>query len=201
MKKIQLIGCICCLLGMASSAQAQSWKDLFNKENVSKVVDTVSEVTGTNTIKDLQGTWTYNGSAVEFKSDNLLKKAGGTVAASTAENKLDEQLARVGIKPGLTQFTFNADNTFTSIVGKKTMKGTYTYDRNKSMINLKYNAVVNLNAKVSGTPNNMSLLFDADKLLQLITLLGSKVNNTTIKAITTMAESYDGMLLGLEMKK
>lgn len=201
MKKIQIIGCICCLFGIVHNAQAQSWKDLFNKENVSKVVDTVSEVTGTNTTRDLQGTWTYNGAAVEFKSDNLLKKAGGTVAASTVENKLDEQLGRVGIKAGITKFTFNSDNTFTSIVGKKTMKGTYTYDRNESMVNLKYNALVNLNAKVSGSPNTMSLLFDADKLLQLITLLGSKVNNSTIKAITTMAEGYDGMMLGLEMKK
>ena len=40
----------------------------------------------------------YKGSAVEFESENLLMKAGGAAAATMAENKLDEQLSKVGIK-------------------------------------------------------------------------------------------------------
>ena len=48
----------------------------------------------------MTGTWTYSGSAVEFESDNLLMKAGGAAAATMAENKLNEQLSKVGIKEG-----------------------------------------------------------------------------------------------------
>ena len=100
---------------MAPDSQAQSLKDLLNKENIEKAVNAI---TGKSTAS-MEGTWTYAGSAIEFESDNLLQKAGGAVAANAAENKLNEQLARVGIKEGQMSFTFNADSTFTAKVGAK----------------------------------------------------------------------------------
>lgn len=202
MKQLKFfIVCACALLLTTNTAQAQSWKDLFNSETISKAVDTVKEITGTNVVNDITGTWVYNGTAVQFESDNLLNKAGGAVAASTVESKLDEQLAKIGIKAGATSFTFNEDGSFSSLIGKRTVKGTYTYDSSTSTLNLKYAGLVGMNSAVSGSSSTISLLFDADKLLQLVTFLGSKVNNTTIKTISTLAESYDGMKLGLEMTK
>ena len=59
---------------MATNSQAQSWSDLLNKDNISKVVNAI---TGTTESIDMTGTWNYKGSAVEFESDNLLMKAGG----------------------------------------------------------------------------------------------------------------------------
>ena len=75
---------------MAPDSQAQSLKDLLNKENIEKAVNAI---TGKNTAS-MEGTWTYTGPAIEFESDNLLQKAGGSVAANAAENKLKGQLAR-----------------------------------------------------------------------------------------------------------
>ena len=97
MKKYVLsLAIVSALLFVTTNIQAQSWADLFKKENIEKVVNAV---TGNNAI-DMTGTWTYSGSAIEFESDNLLQKAGGAAAASLAENKLNEQLAKVGIKDG-----------------------------------------------------------------------------------------------------
>ena len=120
---------------MATNSQAQSWSDLFNKDNISKVVNAI---TGTTESIDMTGTWSYKGSAVEFESDNLLMKAGGAAAATMAENKLNEQLSKIGIKDGQMSFTFNADSTFTSTVGKKTLKGTYSYNASTKQVDLKY---------------------------------------------------------------
>ena len=93
MKKYVLsLAIVSALLFVTTNIQAQSWADLFKKENIEKVVNAV---TGNNAI-DMTGTWTYSGSAIEFESDNLLQKAGGAAAASLAENKLNEQLAKVG---------------------------------------------------------------------------------------------------------
>ena len=94
---------------MATNSQAQSWSDLFNKDNISKVVNAI---TGTTESIDMTGTWSYKGSAVEFESDNLLMKAGGAAAATMAENKLNEQLSKIGIKDGQMSFTFNAEQYF-----------------------------------------------------------------------------------------
>ena len=49
------------------SAQAQSLKDLLNRDNVEKLV---GAVTGVN-LAEMTGTWVYTGAAVEFESDKL----------------------------------------------------------------------------------------------------------------------------------
>ena len=59
---------------LTGNSHAQSIKDLFNKENIEKAVNAV---TGKSTA-DMTGTWSYTGSAIEFESDNLLQKAGGS---------------------------------------------------------------------------------------------------------------------------
>lgn len=197
MKKIVFWHIIVAALLMATNSQAQSLKDLFNKENIEKAVNTV---TGKSTAS-MEGTWAYSGAAIEFESDNLLQKAGGTVAATTAEKKLNEQLKKVGIKEGQLSFTFNADSTFNVKLGTKNLKGTYSYNASTQKANLKFVKFIGLNAKVNCTSTNMDLLFNSDKLLKLITLLSSKSSSTTLKAISSMADSYDGMMLGFSLRK
>lgn len=185
------------LLLASTDGHAQSLKDLFNKENVEKVVSTV---TGKNTV-DMTGTWSYTGSAIEFESDNLLMKAGGAVAATTAEAKLNESLSKAGIKPGQMTFTFEADSTFNVNLGKRSLKGTYLYDATQKRVAMKFVKLINMNAQVNCTSANMDLLFESDKLLQLITFLSSKSSNSTLKSISSLAGSYDGMMLGFSLEK
>lgn len=186
------------LLLVATGSRAQSLKDLFNKDNINKVVNAV---TGKTEPIDMTGTWGYSGSAIEFESDNFLKKAGGTAAASLAESKMNQQLAKLGIKDGTMNFTFNADSTFTSTVGKRTLKGTYSYDAPSSTVHLKYLKLLNVNAKVNCSAEKMDILFKSDKLLKILALLGSKSSNATLKTVSSLADSYDGMMLGFELKK
>ena len=182
----------------ATNSRAQSWADLLNKDNISKVVNAI---TGNTETIDMAGTWSYKSSAIEFESDNLLMKAGGAAAATMAENKLNEQLTKVGIKEGQMSFTFNADSTFTSTVGKKKLSGTYSYNASTKQVDLKYLKLLNLHAKVNCTSNSMDLLFNSDKLLKLMTFLGSKTNSTALKTVSSLAENYDGMMLGFGLKK
>lgn len=186
-----------CML-TATSSQAQTWKDLLNKDNLSKVVNAL---TGTTETIDMTGTWSYKSSAVEFESENLLMKAGGAAASSMAENKLNEQLSKIGIKDGQMSFTFNADSTFTSTVGKKTLKGTYSYDPSTKQVDLKYLRLINLHAKVNCNSNSLELLFNSDKLLKLMAFIGSKSSSTALKTVSSLADNYDGMMLGFELAK
>ena len=197
-RKLLSFAVLITLLLVPTVNRAQSIKDLFNKDNISKVVNAV---TGHTETVDMTGTWRYTGSAIEFESENLLKKAGGPVAASAAEQKLDEQLAKVGIKEGQLSFTFNADSTFVSTLGKRKLNGTYSYDAGTQMLHLRYMKLIPMNAKVNYTTQQMDLLFEADKLLKLITFLSSKSSSATLKAISSLADSYDGMMLGYELKR
>ena len=192
-KNIVSLAFMAVFLLMATNSQAQSWKDLLNKDNISKVVNAI---TGTPETIDMT-----KGSAVEFESENLLMKAGGAAAATMAENKLDEQLSKVGIKAGQMNFTFNADSTFTSTVGKKTLKGTYSYDASAKQVDLKFLKLLNLHAKVNCSSSSLELLFNSDKLLKLLAFIGSKSNSTALKTVSSLADNYDGMMLGFELSK
>ena len=185
------------LLATASNLQAQSLKDLLNKENIEKAVNAV---TGKNTAS-MTGTWMFTGSALAFESDNLLQKAGGSLAANAVEKKLDGFLGKVGIEPGEMSFTFNSDSTFQTQIKGKTLKGTYQYDPSTQKVNLKFSKLLKLNTTVNCTSEQMELLFPSDRLLDLVTFLASKSNNATLQSISSLAESYDGMMLGFTLQK
>ena len=185
------------LLATSANLQAQSLKDLLNKGNIEKAVNAV---TGKNTAS-MTGTWTFTGSALTFESDNLLQKAGGSLAATAVEKKLDGFLGKVGIETGEMSFTFNTDSTFQTQIKGKTLKGTYRYDADTKKVNLQFSKLLRLNTTVNCTSEQMELLFPSDRLLDLITFLTSKSNNATLRSINSLAESYDGMMLGFTLQK
>lgn len=154
------------------------------------------------TEKDLYGTWNYKGADCVFESENLLLKAGGAAAAAKIESELDSQLAKVGVKPGACAFTFNEDKTFKAVVGGKTVAGNYTYDPSTKKIKLSTGLnLLSITGYAVRSGNGISLLFDSDKALKLISVAGGLTGNSTVKAITQLASKYDGMQMGLSLKK
>ena len=202
--KVLLTAAVICFA--VNSASAQSIKDIFGAvKNNSTVSDIVEKVTGIDISKgDIKGTWNYTGSAVKLESDDLVKSAAAGVAATQVEKKLDEYLAKAGLKTGTFSFTFNEDNTFTTTVKGKSFNGTYTFSEENDSINLKYgknlgSTGITATAQLNGT--TLEFLFKADKLLDLIGKLTAASSNTTLKTISTLAGQYDGMKIGLEMQK
>lgn len=197
MKMLMMGACLAMALSFSLQSRAQSLKDLFNKENIEKAVNVV---TGKNTAS-MVGAWTFTGAALEFESDNLLQKAGGSVAATAVEKKLDGFLEKAGITAGEMSFSFAADSTFQTTIRGKELKGTYSYDAPSRKVQLKFSKLLNIKTTVNCTSEQMELLFPSDKILDLITFLTSKSSNATLKSISSLADSYDGMMLGFTLKK
>lgn len=190
----------------ATSAQAQSWKDILKSETVQKVV---SSVTGGQsvTVASLQGTWTYVDPAVQLGSDNTLKQIAGSAATTELEKKLKEQCAKVGIVEGVFNYTFHEDSTFTSALKKGSLKGTYSVNEADKTIAFTYTAgtsdraIYTLNASTVLAGDNLTLLFNADKLLTFLTKVASLTSNSTFQSLSQLAEQYDGLMLGFDLKK
>lgn len=187
-------------------ASAQTLKDILGKAaKNSTVSDIVEKVTGVNLSKgDIKGTWNYTGSAVKLESEDILKTAAAGAAATQIEKKLDEYLAKAGLKTGTFSFTFNEDNTFATTVKGKSFNGTYSLSEDGKTLNLKYGKTLNstgITATAQINASTFELLFKADKLLDLIGKLTAATNNTTLKTIGTLAGQYDGMKIGLELQK
>lgn len=193
------------LLSVSGKAYGQSWKDLLNS---STVKDAVTSVTGGQklTAKNLEGTWTYVNPAVQLEGDNALKNVAASVAAGEIEKKLKAYCAKVGIIEGMFNYAFNTDSTFTNALKNKTLSGTYSLNPEEKTVELHYALggkwkVTTLTAQVVIAGDQLSLLFNADKLLDFLGKLSSVSNNSTLKAVNKLASQYDGMMLGFELKK
>lgn len=154
--------------------------------------------------ESMTGKWVYTSPAVCFKSDNLLQKAGGTAAATVVENKLEPYYRTAGFTN--MSLTINEDLTFTMNLRKGALKGTVSKNDAGEIV-LNFTAlgkikIGSMTAYVTRTGgNSMSIMFDVTKLITIIKAAGSISGNATIKSVSTLLESYDGICAGFKLSK
>lgn len=147
-------------------------------------------------------TWKYSKPGCAFTSENLLAKAGGEIAASKVEEDLSKYYSKFGFSKSNTYFTFKTDGTFAAKIDGKSWNGTYTFDEKTHTIQLK-GLLLSASGFATRTANGISLLFEQKKLLTLIKTL-SKLNltgSTTMSAVSSIVDNYDGVRIGFEMTK
>lgn len=149
------------------------------------------------------GTWTYSEPSIEFESSNLLAKAGGTVAANQLVSKLTPYYEKLGVKAGQFTVTFKDDNTCVVNINGMAQTANYTYD--SSAHTLKFTGQnIGLSfgtayATVSST--QLSLTFDSTRLMTLAQSIASASSGTTVKTISSLTSSFDGMKTGFKFVK
>ena len=147
-------------------------------------------------------TWKYSKPGCAFTSENLLAKAGGEIAANKIEEDLSKYYTKFGFSKSNTYFTFKTDGTFAAKIDGKSWNGTYTFDEKTHAIQLK-GLLLSASGFATRTTNGISLLFEQKKLLTLIKTL-SKLNltgSTTMSAVSSIVDNYDGVRVGFEMTK
>ena len=198
MKKKTLLKSIWILLvmcGVSANAGAQDLKSILS--GVAKAVVGNKATTASSII----GTWTYSGPECQFESENLLAKAGGEMAAKEVEEKMIAVYNKVGMNN--IRYTFNEDGPYSYQMKKRTVTGSYVFDDAAKTITMTGKLGLKTVAYVTVTGNDMSMVFKADKLMSIlktITGAASKVNSTAA-TINSVAEAYDGLMLGFELKK
>ena len=145
-------------------------------------------------------TWKYSKPGCAFTSENLLAQAGGEIAANKVEEKLSEYYSKFGFSSSNTYFTFKTDGTFAAKIDGKSWQGNYTFDEKTHAIQMK-GLILSMSGYATKTANGISLLFDQKKLLNLIKTIGSLKGNSTLSALGTIANNYDGMRVGFEITK
>ncbi len=187
---IVFFSCVFCM-----SVMAQDWKSLLG--SVAKNVIGDKLTTG----QSLIGAWNYVSPDCSFKTDQLLAKAGGEAIAG----KVEKELAKVFEKLGMNacRYTFNSDSTYSFTLKKRTTHGTYSFDPETKTITMTSRLGITQTAQVAVTGSSMSLLFNADKLMSVLTALtrmASKVSSAGA-TIDGLINNYDGLLLGFSLEK
>lgn len=187
------------VLVMSVGAQAQSLKDILG--------GVVNAVKGsTTTEQSIVGEWGYTQPALALKSDNVLAQAGSSLMSGTIEKKLATYYEKVGLKAGSAAITLTEDKQFTLTMGKRTLQGTYEFDDATKALTLNFTTKTSVKiGKIKGgaqlSGGDLKLLFAADKMLKIIKGLSAVSNNSSIAAISQVADQYDGMSLGMTFAK
>ncbi len=211
--------CIAAIVSLSSmTAQAQSLKDILGglagssdstKTSSSNPLGALGSVLGNVlandkfTVDDIVGSWNYSSPAVSFQSDNALKKIGGAGAATAVENKLAPYYKTIGLTS--TTLTVDADHNFTMKLGVAQLKGTIEKAEDGGLV-FAFNAfgkigLGKVSAHATKAGSTLNLTFDATKLIQILTKVAGVLNNTTLKAVTDLVNSYDGIYIGFKLNK
>lgn len=155
-------------------------------------------------ISDLEGTWKSSGPAVAFQGDNFLKQAGGKAAAAVVENKVAPYYKKYGLNNAV--LTVNTQGEFTLTIGKVPFKGIVSQGPDKGIFYFEFKALGKINmgkvkTYVQQSSSKMDVMFDATKLISLIEAVAKYSNMSTVKTLSSLLASYDGLCLGFEMQK
>lgn len=148
---------------------------------------------------DIIGTWSYVEPACAFTSENLLAKAGGSVAAKTVNEKLLPVYKSLHISSGNTQLTFNENGQFTGKIGGFPMSGTYTFDAANGLVKMK--SLTTFTAHLTRSTQGMNFTFESKKILTLLQTVSALSGNTSLSTIGDISKQFNGVRLGFAMKK
>ena len=148
---------------------------------------------------DIIGTWSYVEPACAFTSENLLAKAGGSVAAKTVNEKLLPVYKSLHISSGNTQLTFRENGQFTGKIGGFPMSGTYTFDAANGLVKMK--SLTTFTAHLTRSTQGMNFTFESKKILTLLQTVSALSGNTSLSTIGDISKQFSGVRLGFAMKK
>lgn len=194
--------CLFLLICTAVPSQAQDLKSLLGT-----LTESVSSAISKSTVNEssIVGTWKYSSPSCKFESDNLLAKAGGTVASSKVEEELTSACNKLNITSDNTSFTFNSDGTYSQSIAGKKSSGTYTFDTDNMSVALTGSLGFSMTAYVSFSGSTMTLVYDADRVLELakgIASVASKFMDSSLLTIfSSVSDNYEGMQLGFKLQK
>lgn len=198
MKKILILAVA--LVGFSTSLSAQTLTN-FLKNAATTIIDEVTDGKATESL--IVGDWNYSDPAITLKSEDTLAGALGTLATQTIEPKLQSAYDFVGIKAGNCSYSFKADNTFTMVVGKRTLTGTYTYTAEDNKLVMEFNTTLLKLGTMTGyafiTADGLDIVHDCQRLFDFLKALGTKTS--LLSGVSKVVENYDGMMIGFSLKK
>ncbi|MGN0223549.1 MAG: DUF4923 family protein, partial [Muribaculaceae bacterium] len=167
----------------------------------------VSNATATTKfeIADLQGTWKYSAPAISFASDDALSQIGGIGAATAIENQLAPYYKKLSLTSA--EITFDAEGNFEIKLKRGTLKGVATKQGDDGTLLFTFQGSITgrqvgeLAARATkSATGELTLTFDASRLIQLVKTISTYANNSTISTISQMLESYDNIYIGAKFK-
>lgn len=200
MKKILTIICLTWALASCSTSHKVSSGTVHPDEVFTITEEDIARETW-QINSALSGEWKYNGPSVGVSGRNLLAGVAKPLAKSKLKKKLKNAFKKIGLDKARPAFSFNPDGTCTMNLLGANINGSYNYNPFQEKITFKWHGVPLTASLRKDGKKKLHLTFDADKLLSLISLVGRFSDNTAIKALRTLLDNYEDVMVGFELKK
>ncbi|MDE6255580.1 MAG: DUF4923 family protein, partial [Muribaculaceae bacterium] len=109
---------------------------------------------------------------------------------------------------GLNGAVLTVDNSgnFTLTVKKIKLQGTITETGEKGIFNFNFKALGKVSmgsvkTYIQKTSNSMDVMFDATKMMTIMTTVAKVTNVKSLSALSSILNSYDGLCVGFKMSK
>ena len=215
MKRILSILALALAVSFSASAQSALGGLLSNLagagnggSTLTRIVNSLAGVVYSAPIS-LNGTYSYNGVAVSVTSSEggVLQNLAGSAVTSGIEGKIDEKLAKWGIKPGMMTITFNnEDNSFVWNIGKISLPGTYKVGDAEKTVTLTFGKTMQFFSMTGTLESGLTeakMLFTANKtagfLKKVVNQLGQ--SSSEVATIAKLADGYDNYKIGFKLAK
>lgn len=193
-------------IGGVNMTNAQGLSDLFKGDGGQTIGNILSGVFSSSdiTLDDLQGKWVSSGPAVCFQGEGFLKKAGGIAAAATIESKLAPYYSKYGLTNAIV--TIDDEANFTIELKALKLKGTVTQpkDADPGVFEFSFTALGaiplgSVTTYVQKTSQSMDLMFDATKMMKVLTAVAKFTGIKLASALSDILDSYDGLCVGFRL--
>ena len=173
---------------------------------ISNIIGNVIASNTQLTVANLEGTWNYVAPACKFLSEDFLKSAGGEVVASQLSEKIAPYYSKIGINTESFNFKFDAEGAFVMTFNKLPLSGTASQTEENAVFNLEFikigtTALATTPAYFEVVGDKMVVLFEIEKFVNLFRSVVNKLGINSLNTVFELVDSYDGILIGFELKK
>ncbi|MBO5678471.1 MAG: DUF4923 family protein [Bacteroidaceae bacterium] len=193
-------GLLGALSGSGTTSANEEGTALTNDGVVSGLLGSILNAFVTVDQNTLLGTWNFKGSAFVFESENALANLSSDAVAEQVEARVDKYLAKLNIKEDACDITFNEDGTCVFVAGKRSLNGTYEFNKDTKELALTF-GLVSTTAYLVYDAGTINIVYQSDGLLRILKAIGSMSSNGTLALLNTLLEQYDGLRIGMAFEK
>lgn len=153
-------------------------------------------------VADMAGAWTVTGSAVAFKSEDFLSRAGGLAAAASIETELNPYYQRYGLTGAV--LTVNADGTCTLQLRRGTLRGVIEKAGDGSFlfkVSVLGTTLRPVPLYVQKSPMGLDMMFDATRLKEILRLVARVSGNSLAGTAVSLLDRYEGLCVGFALDR
>lgn len=152
-------------------------------------------------VDDMVGSWIVDGSAVAFKSQDLLTKAGGAAVAAKLQTDLDPYYERYGLTGA--ELTIDSEGNCKIQMKRGAISGVISKQSNGdflfSLTLFGKKTASSVPLYVRKTSTTMDMMFDVAKLKEVMKLAARLSGMQIATTLTDLLDKYEGVYIGFGM--